>query len=137
MKNQSDSIDEMIVVDASHDAYAALTADEHLQGLSWRHFATGDAVLRSTDASLHALWLVNMHLPDMEGVAVLALVRHRSRRCPVFLISDRYSPADEVAARVAGASAYLWKPTDAHWLRLCRHAVSRAALRKGMQPTLG
>ena len=130
-------VDDLIVVDALLKDYEALFSDEQFQVLSWRHFATGEAAIRSADLSLDALWLVNMRLPDMEGVGLLGLIRDRSHRCPVFLVSDVYSPTDEVAARVAGASAYLWKPADANWLRLCRHTMDRVAVRKGMQPTLG
>jgi DNA-binding response OmpR family regulator len=137
MSEISCGVDELVVVDALINDYEELTTDEQLQLLTWRHFDTGEAALRSADMSLAALWLINMRLPDMEGVGLLGLVRNRARRSPVFLISDIYSPADEVSARVAGASAYLWKPADANWLRLCRHAIHRAAIRKGMQPTLG
>ncbi len=127
---------DVIVVDASIDDYAPLAADELLASLAFRHFPTGEAALRGADLSWAALWLVNLRLADMEGIALMASVRHRSRNCPLFLVSNAYSAADEVAARAAGASAYLWKPADAAWLRLCRQAVSRAALRKGMPHTL-
>lgn len=130
-------VDDLVVVDAMIEDYAALLLDEQLQELPHRHFATGEAALRGVDPSLTTLWMVNMRLPDMDGVGFLGVVRNRNRRCPVFLVSDAYSPAEEVAARAAGASAYLCKPVDSAWLRLCRNAVSRAAIRKGMPQTLG
>jgi DNA-binding response OmpR family regulator len=127
---------DVIVVDASLDDYSLLVADDQLSPFAFRHFSTGEAALRGADLSWAALWLVNLKLADMEGVALLGLLRHRSRNSPLFLISNAYSADEEVAARAAGASAYLWKPADAAWLRLCRQAVSRAAVRKGMPHTL-
>jgi DNA-binding response OmpR family regulator len=129
--------DDVIVVDASLNDYKVLAADEGLGQLIWRHFPTGELALRGADVSLASLWLVNMQLTDMDGAGFLALLRRRSRHCPVFLVSNEYSPSDEIAALVAGASAYLWKPADLHWLELCRHAASRAARRKGRQRVLG
>jgi DNA-binding response OmpR family regulator len=130
-------LDDVIVVDASLSDYELLASDERLGAMTWRHFTTGEEALRGADASLDALWLVNIRLPDMDGAGFLAMLRRRSRRRPVFLVSDEYSLDDEVAARVAGASAYLWKPADGHWLILCRHATSQAATRKGMPRALG
>jgi DNA-binding response OmpR family regulator len=67
----------------------------------------------------------------MTGVSFLELLRQRVRRCPVFLIADEHSLEDELAARAAGASAYLCKPVNGAWLRLCRDAISRPAQRRG------
>ena len=129
-------VDDLVVVDASIDDYAALFSDEQLQELPCRHFATGEEALQRFDPSLATLWMVNMRLPDMTGIGFLHLVRYRSRRCPVFLIGDEYVSEDELAARAAGASAYLCKPVNAAWLRLCRSAISRVALRRGVPNTL-
>jgi DNA-binding response OmpR family regulator len=124
-------VDDLIVVDPAPDDYAPLFFDERLQELPCRRLASGEAALRQLDASRATLWMVNMRLPDMTGVSFLALLRQRVRRCPVFLISDEHSLEDELAARSAGASAYLCKPVNGAWLRLCRDAVSRPAQRRG------
>lgn len=137
MNDDMNMLEDLCVVDPSLAGYDALIAGEQLHSLARQHFATGEEALRSGDFAITALWLVNLRLPDMEGAAFLSLARQRVRRSSVFLIGDRYSPTDEMAARVAGASAYLWKPADEHWMTLCRHAIARAALRKGMQQTLG
>lgn len=129
-------IDDLVVVDACIEDYAALFTDERLHELSYRHFTTGEEALQRFDAALATLWMVNMRLPDMSGVSFLHLLRHRLRWRPVFLVGDVYSSEDEVSARAAGASAYLCKPVNAAWLQLCRHAVSRAANRKGRPHSL-
>ncbi len=129
-------IDDLVVVDASIDDYAALFSDDDLQDLPSRHFTTGEEALQRFDPWLATLWMVNMRLPDMSGIGFLNLVRYRSRRCPVFLIGDDYSPEDEIAARAAGASAYLCKPVNPSWLHWCRTAISLTARRKGVPHSL-
>jgi DNA-binding response OmpR family regulator len=136
MNSTERRVDDLVVVDASMDDYTALFSDEQLQDLPCRHFCTGEEALQRFDPSLATLWMVNMRLPDMSGIGFLHLVRYRSRRCPVFLVGDEYLPEEELAARAAGASAYLCKPVNVAWLRLCRSAVSRAAVRMGMPHTL-
>lgn len=124
-------IDELIVVDSALDDYASLFDDERLRDLSCRRYATGEEALRQQELSRATLWMVNLRLPDISGVALLGLLRQRVRRCPVFLIADAHSPFDELEARAAGASAYLCKPVNGAWLKLCRDAVARPAIRRG------
>jgi DNA-binding response OmpR family regulator len=137
MNSTERRIDDLVVVDANFDDYAPLLADERMHALPRRHYATGEEALRGFDPTSATLWLVNFRLPDMTGVGFLELVRRRVRRSPVFLVSDVYSPEDELAARAAGASAFLCKPVDAAWLRLCRSVVARSASRKGAPHSLG
>lgn len=129
-------LDDLVVVDETIGGYEAIFTDEHLLDLPHRHYTTGEEALQRVDASLATLWMVNVRLPDMSGVCLLNLLRRRRRRCPVFLIGDVYSAEDELSARAAGASAYLCKPVNAVWLRLCRQAVARAALRRGAPHSL-
>jgi DNA-binding response OmpR family regulator len=117
---------DVAIIDASIDDYSVFFSDEQLQKLPCRQFSTGEEALQQLDPLLATLWLVNMRLPDMSGIGFLHLVRCRSRRCPVFLVGDEYRPEEELAARAAGASAYLCKPVNAGWLRLCRSATTRA-----------
>jgi DNA-binding response OmpR family regulator len=124
-------VDDLVVVDAAPDDYAPLFLDERLHDTPCRQFASGEAALQQLDSSLATLWMVNMRLPDMTGVNFLELLRQRVRRCPVVLISDEHSREDELAARAAGASAYLCKPVNGAWVRLCRDTISQPAQRRG------
>jgi DNA-binding response OmpR family regulator len=115
------------IIDASIDDYATFFSDEQLQKLPCRQFSTGEQALQQVDPLLATLWLVNTRLPDMSGIGFLHLLRCRSRRCAVFLVGDEYRSDEELAARAAGASAYLCKPVSAGWLSLCRSAIARAS----------
>jgi DNA-binding response OmpR family regulator len=130
MKPATRSTDGLIVVDAKLDDYGVLIAAQREHDLRIKLFATGESALRAARASSVALWLINVRLPDMTGIHLLGLVRRRLRRCSVFLVGDTYSADDEVAARQAGATAYVCKPASAAWLESylprCRSPAIRA-----------
>ena len=93
-------------------------------------FSTGREALRAIGACPSMLWIVNIQLPDISGLGFLNLIRHRMRRCRVILVGDDYSVEDELAARSAGATAYVCKPAIVAWvtgyLTRCRSAPIRA-----------
>ena len=121
----------LIVVDANLDDYDELIADVGWHGVRTACFATGEAALRAHDASIAVMWIVNARLPDMAGVALLAFIRPRTPWARFFLVGDEYSPDDELAARSAGASAYLCKPVSAAWLEGCSSRRRLPAIRAG------
>ena len=56
--------------------------------------------------------LLDRHLPDGDGLELVAEVRQRStgRHCPVVLVSASALPSDRIAADVAGCDAFVAKP---------------------------
>jgi DNA-binding response OmpR family regulator len=127
---------DLVVVDAAPDDYTPLTLDERAPPLTIRHFRSGEEALRAFDANSATLWMANLKLPDMTGIALLEMIRRRAHRYPVVLVGDVYSADDELAARAAGASAYLCKPVEVSWLTLLRRAPPvRHVARKGASQT--
>jgi DNA-binding response OmpR family regulator len=124
-------IDELVVVDARLADYDVLMADPALAALRVSRYATGEAALRSQAAASAALWLINMRLPDVSGVALLRAVARRTERPSIFLVGDVYSPEDELAARAAGATSYFCKPASAAWLEGYRQRIRAPAVRAG------
>ncbi len=99
---------DLVVVDAAPDDYIALdhfplTSGERTPPLTIRHFQTGEEALRAFDPTATTLWMANLRLPDMTGIALLELIRRPAHRYPVVLVGDVYSADDELAARAAGA----------------------------------
>jgi DNA-binding response OmpR family regulator len=131
MKRIKRHSDDLVIVDAQLDDYDALLTDECGQAIRVSQFHTGERALQSVVSSSTTLWLINVSLPDMTGIHLLGLVRRRLRRCIVFLVGDVYSADDELAARLAGATAYVCKPTSVAWLECyllprCRSPAIRA-----------
>jgi DNA-binding response OmpR family regulator len=90
------------------------------QGVRVGLFSSSEQALRAARGRAATLWVVNMKLPDMPGVALLKVLRQRLPRLVMFLVGDRYSRDDELAARAAGATAYVCKPLGAAWFHVIR-----------------
>ncbi len=63
--------------------------------------------------------LLDLHLPDLDGLALVARLARGGRlaRCPVILIAADASPRLRGAAIAAGAAAFVAKPVDVEHLR--------------------
>jgi CheY-like chemotaxis protein len=79
---------------------------------------TALAFLRSLEADAGAvcpaLVLLDLNLPKISGIEVLALIR-KSRRCsevPVVIVTSSNSASDLAATRELGATGYFRKPSD-------------------------
>jgi len=75
-----------------------------------------DHVARGSDAISHALALIpdlivlDLGLPDMDGVDVLKRLRQRDRILPILILTAREGIDDKVLALDSGADDYLAKP---------------------------
>ena len=96
------------------DGYRVLDADSGRQGLS-------DVALRRPDVVL-----LDLGLPDMDGLGVLKRLREWSR-VPVLILSVRGGPEDKVAALDAGADDYVTKPFESAELLARLRAIQRRA----------
>jgi DNA-binding response OmpR family regulator len=115
MPSNVSRLDELIVVDANPEDYSSILAELVVRSARVHVFETGEEAVRTPGAQPSTLWMVNMRLPDMSGIGLLTLVRRRFRRCNLFLVGDFYKAEDELAARAAGATAYVCKPATAAW----------------------
>ena len=70
--------------------------------------------------------LLDLALPDMDGVELLKRVRQWSQ-VPVLILSVKDSPEDKVAALDAGADDYVTKPFEATELLARLRAIQRRA----------
>lgn len=75
--------------------------------------------------------LLDVHMPRMSGIDVLAAVRDAATKVPVVLMSGRYESDFAERALEAGASAVLRKPFSEEDL------LTGIALATGVQPAVG
>ena len=99
-----------IVLEEDH--YRVHECDSGRQGLS-------EIAARKSDVVL-----LDLGLPDMDGLAVLKRLREWSR-VPVLVLSVRDGPEDKVAALDAGADDYVTKPFEAAELLARLRAIQR------------
>ena len=116
----------VVVVDPRWQDYEKLVATSHTPELHFHFFGNGDKAIRNTMTTKCDLWLVNMHLSDMSGIELMALVRQRDPQSTVFLVSNSQNQQDEIAARAAGPTAYVCKPPHSVWLSSVCSTVQEA-----------
>lgn len=83
---------------------------------------SADVALRAED---YAMLLLDLGLPQKDGLAVLRTLRERGSAIPVLITTARDAVADRVAGLDAGADDYLIKPFDLEELSARMRALSR------------
>lgn len=92
--------------------------------------ARGDDAVSQVSAQRPDVIVLDLGLPDMDGVQVTRVVREWSQT-PIVILSVRGGEADKIAALDAGADDYLTKPFGTGELL----ARLRVALRRGARTT--
>jgi two-component system response regulator QseB len=83
---------------------------------------SADAALRNED---YAMLLLDLGLPQKDGLAVLKTLRERGNTLPVLITTARDAVSDRVAGLDAGADDYLIKPFDLEELSARMRALLR------------
>ena len=82
------------------------------QGLEARGFAVPSAFWKAAEEQLPSLVLLDIMLPEEDGISVLKKLREapRTRRLPVIMLTARGTEYDKVLGLDAGADDYVSKP---------------------------
>jgi two-component system KDP operon response regulator KdpE len=118
----------ILVVDDESAIRRFLRASLSAQGYEVFEASSGQAALSSVLADRPDLILLDLGLPDLDGVEVTRLLREWTS-LPIIIVSVRGQEADKVAALDAGADDYLTKPFGVgELLARMRVALRRANL---------
>lgn len=119
----------VLVVEDDDETRAALARELIGRGYRVEEAADGRSALRRWDARRPDVILLDLGLPDMDGIEVIAHVR-REAATPIVILSGRYDEREKVAALERGADDYVTKPFGVEEL----NARLRVALRRGAGP---
>jgi DNA-binding response OmpR family regulator len=97
------------------------------EGYAVRLATTGAEALAEVDAAPPALLLLDLGLPDRDGIDVCGRVRERHPALPILMLTARADEVDAVVGLDAGADDYVTKPFRLGELL----ARVRALLRRG------
>lgn len=108
-----------------------------LASQSWRilEAGTGENALRIAAETPPDLVLLDLGLPDHDGVEVLKRLRQASPTLPIVILSVRDDERGKVAALEAGADDYVTKPFSmAELIARLRNALRHALQQEGTSP---
>lgn len=80
------------------------------EGFRVRPFESGTALLRALPARSGGCILLDMDMPDMDGLAVMAALRQRGIQIPIIVFTGRGDGMLETKVIRAGARCLLHKP---------------------------
>ncbi len=118
-------MNQVLIVDDEPAILAAMVPLLQSRGYIVETARTGHAALQAVDRQPPDLVVLDLGLPDLDGVEVCRRLRE-GRTTPIIVLSARQAEGDKVAALDAGADDYITKPFGAEELL----ARVRAALRR-------
>ena len=106
----------------------------HAEGFAADVVGTGDQTLRAARTGWYAAVLVDLHLPDMDGVALIRALREdeSTRHLPVAVVSGNVADGQERGGALEVVD-WLDKPFDQARLRAAVHAI---LLRRSDRPVI-
>lgn len=102
----------MVVDDSPTMRRMILASLRDLKAVAFKEASTGLEAIEHLALSTASLMIVDLNMPEMNGMEVLAFVRRHQiyRSLPVIVLTTRGDDAIRSAALAAGASVYLTKP---------------------------
>jgi len=120
----------ILVVEDDAETRAALVRELSTRGYRVVEAADAQTALSRWEARRPDVILLDLGLPDVDGVAVIRRVRRESTT-PIVILSGRYEEREKVEALEMGADDYVTKPFGVDEL----HARLRVALRRAAGPS--
>lgn len=102
----------ILIVDDDKTILTSFSEILQSKGYSIDTAESGTEAISKTDKDFFNLVLLDIKLPDMEGIDLLNAIRETSPRMMKIVVSGYASLENSVAALNRGADAYLIKPVD-------------------------
>jgi two-component system, OmpR family, response regulator MprA len=117
----------LLVVDDDRGLRDVLRRALTLSGYEVRLAETGSDALAEIASGVPDAVVLDIGLPDIDGLDVCRLLRREGNRVPVLMLTARDAVADRIDGLDAGADDYLVKPFDVDELRARLRALLRRA----------
>jgi len=130
MKQQAASI---LLVEDEENLHEALKLNLELEGYGVTGVFDGAAALEALQKEHFDLLILDVMLPELDGISVCETIRLQQNEVPILILSARNSSADRVLGLKTGADDYLTKPFNLEELLL----RVRKLLQKSNRPPSG
>jgi DNA-binding response OmpR family regulator len=115
----------LLLVEDDRSLAAGLSLALRNKGFAVNHVARGDHALLAIRTDPPDLMILDLGLPDMDGLDVLRQLRSTNRALPVLILTARDTTSEKIAGLDLGADDYLAKPFDIDELDARLRAMSR------------
>lgn len=119
----------VLVVEDDDETRAVLVRELGTRGYRIQEAVDGTTALERWEASRPDVVLLDLGLPDMDGLEIIRRIR-REAMTPIVILSGRFAEREKVEALERGADDYVTKPFGLEEL----HARIRVALRRAAGP---
>ncbi|BBY58694.1 DNA-binding response regulator [Mycolicibacterium sarraceniae] len=117
----------VLMVDDDPDVRTSVARGLRHSGFDVRVAANGKEALRLLASEKHDALVLDVQMPELDGVAVVTALRALGNDIPICVLSARDTVNDRIAGLEAGADDYLTKPFDLGELVARLHALLRRA----------
>jgi two-component system, OmpR family, response regulator MprA len=117
----------LLVVDDDRGLRDVLRRALTLAGYDVRLTETGSGALQEVASGIPDAVVLDIGLPDIDGLEVCRLLRREGNRVPVLMLTARDAVSDRIDGLDAGADDYLVKPFDIDELKARLRALLRRA----------
>jgi two-component system response regulator MprA len=100
----------VLVAEDDRSVRESLVRALRLEGYDVTAVNDGEQALAAMDASLYDLLLLDVMMPNVDGLTVCRRLRARNVTTPVLMLTARHEVSDRVTGLDAGADDYLVKP---------------------------
>jgi two-component system, OmpR family, response regulator MprA len=121
----------LLVVDDDRALRDVLRRSLELAGYEVGLAETGAGALADVAGTVPDALVLDIGLPDIDGLEVCRLLRREGNRVPVLVLTARAAVADRIDGLDAGADDYLVKPFDVDELKARLRALMRRARTEG------
>jgi two-component system, OmpR family, alkaline phosphatase synthesis response regulator PhoP len=108
----------ILVVEDEENLQDALKLNLELEGYEISTASDGAEALKKVDEEYFDLIILDIMLPEIDGISVCETIRLKNIQVPILMLSARSSSADRVLGLKKGADDYLTKPFNLEELLL-------------------
>jgi two-component system alkaline phosphatase synthesis response regulator PhoP len=108
----------ILLVEDEENLHEALKLNLELEGYEVESAFTGNEALRKISNAYFDLIIMDIMLPEVDGISITETVRVNNNEVPILMLSARNSSQDRVAGLRKGADDYLTKPFNLEELLL-------------------
>jgi DNA-binding response OmpR family regulator len=102
----------ILLVEDDLDLGLAFESGLGLYGFNVELVHNGVAAERALNGQRYAACVLDLGLPDMDGIAVVQSIRSRSISTPILILTARDALSEKISGLNAGADDYVLKPVD-------------------------